>query len=210
MEDHKSSVKSIDTGLKGDFINFLNSEAESEFWLKGQNSIDLFDCMERYHRLDENITKYIFRQVANVTKYLQDNNIFHGDIKEENILINRNLQIKLVDFGSARYITKNNCNTTANNLTGSLSFFPPEVIKGELIQDFFKIDSWCLGILFFGLLYGTMPFSSSEQIIKDDFHADETLTFSEDCMNLLRLLLKKIPSERPNPQQILDSCWLKN
>jgi serine/threonine protein kinase len=51
------------------------------------------------HRLQEAEAKQFFKTIAETLEYLHDKNIVHRDIKAENILLNRNKQLKLIDFG---------------------------------------------------------------------------------------------------------------
>lgn len=51
--------------------------------------------------LEEQEARMIFKQIIDALKYLQQLKICHRDIKLDNILIDNNLNIKLIDFGSA-------------------------------------------------------------------------------------------------------------
>ena len=50
-------------------------------------------------KVSEDVARIIFKQIANAVAYLHSKNIAHRDIKLENILIGKNKQIKLIDFG---------------------------------------------------------------------------------------------------------------
>lgn len=80
-------------------------------------SQDLFECIE-HNQLSEDEGRYVFAQVVDAVRYMHHRGIVHRDIKDENILIDRNLrvrdsmpstlmradvftQVKLIDFGSA-------------------------------------------------------------------------------------------------------------
>jgi len=60
----------------------------------------LLDYTEK-NSLDEKQAKVIFKQLLSVLKYMSKKNICHRDIKLENILIDKKLNIKLIDFGCA-------------------------------------------------------------------------------------------------------------
>ena len=53
--------------------------------------------------LGEERAKYIIEQLINAFSYCHENGIIHSDIKLENILIDRNINIKIIDFDFAKY-----------------------------------------------------------------------------------------------------------
>ena len=58
-------------------------------------SYDLFECIEqsKYKRLSEEDAKYVFAQVVDVVDYLDKLGITHCDIKDENVVIDKNLKV---------------------------------------------------------------------------------------------------------------------
>lgn len=59
-------------------------------------------------------------------EYLHSHNVIHGDIKCANVLINKEGQIKLTDFGTAQVIKK-----SSKEYMGTCGFMAPEILKGE-------------------------------------------------------------------------------
>ncbi|RKO86187.1 hypothetical protein BDK51DRAFT_29016, partial [Blyttiomyces helicus] len=67
-------------------------------------SMDLFECIEQHDSLTESQARHVFRQISSAIAYLQSRGIVHRDIKDENLLIDQNLNVKLIDFGSAAFV----------------------------------------------------------------------------------------------------------
>lgn len=60
----------------------------------------LFDYIAKHQdHLDETTAQVIFSQLCDALTYLHRNNVCHRDIKLQNIMIDENLNIKLIDFG---------------------------------------------------------------------------------------------------------------
>jgi serine/threonine protein kinase len=82
--------------------------------IRARTSYDLFECIDARTiillSLDDMILskncKLIFAQIVLACEYLLENNIVHRDIKDENIVVGVNYDIKMIDFGSAAYVPK--------------------------------------------------------------------------------------------------------
>lgn len=71
----------------------------------GLPGMDLFDYIELRMNMTEDEVKTIFRQVASAIEFLHNTaHIVHRDIKDENVILDGDAQVKLVDFGSANYV----------------------------------------------------------------------------------------------------------
>ncbi len=90
--------------------------------------------------------KYIMKQILNAVDYLHDNSIAHLDISTRNILIYKNNNIKLVDFGMATYF---NSKIYENMCT--ISFSSPEMLL-QIFDNFPATDLWSIGCIFYYLL----------------------------------------------------------
>ena len=65
-------------------------------------SMDLFDYITERHRLSDQEARSIFRHVFKILERCRRRNVFHGDVKDENILINVDTKkVRLIDFGGA-------------------------------------------------------------------------------------------------------------
>ena len=154
-----------------------------------ERPMDLFECIETRGAFPEDLARHVFRQVVDACSYLKSMNVWHMDIKDENIVIDTDYRVKIIDFGSANIIPAYGdhqtaitatATTTATNSTkqqqqqqqqqqlplfrrfyGTLAYAPPEVLRGEAYRADLA-DIWCLGVLFYTLLSGEPPFKTAE------------------------------------------------
>ncbi|KAH0795517.1 CAMK family protein kinase [Histomonas meleagridis] len=108
---------------------------------------ELFDYLVRSQTLPQDEALNIFRQIIYGIDYLHSLSICHRDLKPENILIDGNGQIKIADFGFARWMKLNIADTSC----GSPHYAAPEVIRG-LPYDGRCADIWSAGVILFALL----------------------------------------------------------
>ena len=97
-------------------------------------------------------------------KILKDKNVFHRDIKDENILVNlKTNNCILIDFGSGCHLGSG----TLREFEGTHLYAPPEWLqKGEYSGE--SATVWSLGILLFVMINGDVPFASDQDICKGD------------------------------------------
>jgi predicted ATPase/signal transduction histidine kinase/DNA-binding NarL/FixJ family response regulator/tRNA A-37 threonylcarbamoyl transferase component Bud32 len=102
--------------------------------------------------------------LANTLAYVHQNNIIHKDIKPSNIIINPETEIvKITDFAIASRLSKENHKiSTADLLEGTLAYMSPEQ-TGRMNRSIdYRTDFYSLGITFYELLTGNLPFSATE------------------------------------------------
>jgi len=130
-----------------------------------------------------------FLQLLDVMKYTHQHKIMHRDIKPENIMITPHGKLKLLDFGIARELSGQILNGA---VVGSRPFMAPEQFMGKSC---IASDVWALGVLFYLLATGFLPF----------YHGDEV--YFSDIIPELHL---KPPRElNPNLPEKLETVILK-
>lgn len=88
--------------------------------------------------------------------YLHEQNVIHRDVRASNILLNRDGDVKLTDFGlSCRLATNEG---KRNSVVGSPSWMAPEVVSGGDSEYGIRADVWALGITAVELADGKAPF----------------------------------------------------
>ncbi|KAF2456711.1 cell-cycle checkpoint serine-threonine kinase [Lineolata rhizophorae] len=119
---------------------------------------ELFNWIVMKQKLTEVETRRVFVQLFQAVKYLHERNIVHRDIKPENILLaDKNLTVKLADFGLAKIIGEESFTTT---LCGTPSYVAPEILENTSHRRYTRaVDVWSLGVVLYICLCGFPPFS---------------------------------------------------
>ena len=158
--------------------------------------------IERSVRLTEKQSAYILKQVVSVTKFLHSNSIIHGDIKDENILIDNQLNIKLIDYGSSKIVSSHD---RLARFQGTINYVSPEILRGGYFSGKSN-DIWCIGILLYTMITGQVPFASINdiRILK---RRKLKIKISNEAQDLLNIILRADPSARPSASGILNHKW---
>jgi calcium-dependent protein kinase len=136
----------------------------------------------------------IMKQSFYALCYLHKSNICHRDIKPENFLLyqdNDDSHIKLIDFGLAKKVSKNELMTTPN---GTPYYIAPEVLKGSYTT---QCDNWSMGVVMYIMLSGRPPFGgkNNNEILQNvlhgtfDFSATVWQSISSEAKDLISNLL---------------------
>ncbi|KAI0820791.1 kinase-like domain-containing protein [Trametes gibbosa] len=119
---------------------------------------ELFDYLCNKGRLSASEALTYFHQIIAAIDYCHRFNIAHRDLKPENLLLDRNKNIKVADFGMAIWQSAGNMLQTA---CGSPHYAAPEVIMGHA-YDGAASDIWSCGVILYALLAGRLPFDDED------------------------------------------------
>ena len=135
--------------------------------------------------LDEELVKFIIKQVAQGVKALHSRLIIHRDIKCENILMSdysRNATVRIADLGSA--IKLRSPHDTASFMIGTPGYIAPEVLIGKNYG--LAYDIWSMGALMHMLLSFELPYYSkdSKELLRRLLTEDLNLNANESLGQL--------------------------
>lgn len=116
--------------------------------------------------LDPSLVKFFAYQLLNGTNFCHENKILHRDLKPQNLLINKNLQLKLGDFGLARAFGLPVSSFSSDVVT--LWYRSIDVLLGSKSY-FTSIDTWSIGCIIAEMISGVPLFKGAnddDQIMK--------------------------------------------
>ena len=168
---------------------------------------------------DEKLMKKWILDIAKGLKFLHENNVVHRDIKSDNILIDKNGNCKIADFGCSIKL-KNNQADLFSKTEGNMYFFPPEFVDGKSKKQFgYKpVDIWAFGVSMYTCIFKSLPFlpENRENIVelfkeireaKFDYNKNG-VNISKDMETLLGHILDKDPNKRFTAKDIVEYPWL--
>lgn len=182
-----------------EFIARFDREAQAATSLSHPNIVSIYDVGEEDHilymvmeyvdgmTLKEYIQRFgpievveaidIMKQITAAIAHAHENAIVHRDIKPQNIMINSYGQIKVTDFGIAVALSATAL-TQTNTILGSVHYLSPEQARGGLATK--KSDIYSLGIVFYELLTGKLPFSGQSPVAIALKHLQSDTPFVRD------------------------------
>jgi len=174
----------------------------------------LSEYLKAETRLTEEQARGVIADLAEGTKFLQSKNIIHRDLKPENVLLSYGpdgkLILKIADFTFARYIETGDLATT---ICGTPLYMAPEILITRQYDG--KVDLWSLGVMFYEMLVGVVPFAADtiieliDKINKWNPAIPSHIKISDPCKQLIFSLLKKEPKNRIDWDQFFNHEFLK-
>ena len=137
----------------------------------------------------------------------------HLDIKPENILLNKNNDSKISDFGIARILDFTNAN--AQTFVGTLFYMSPERLANKKYTT--TADIWALGMILLELITLEYPFKECKSYIDLlQFFTDANISnklrnlegrYSKNLMTFLKICLRIDPNKRPLAIDLISHKW---
>eukprot|EP00834_Sanchytrium_tribonematis_P000788 NODE_15_length_50561_cov_0.608081.p19 type:complete len:332 gc:universal NODE_15_length_50561_cov_0.608081:5414-4419(-) len=114
---------------------------------------ELFSHLRKAGRFNLSTSVFYAAQLTTALGFLHDHGCIYRDLKPENLLLNSKGNLKLCDFGFAKFVPEGDVTYT---LCGTAEYLAPEIIKGKGHTK--AVDWYALGILIYEFLVGYPPF----------------------------------------------------
>ncbi len=189
--DHPNIIKVLDFGLSKEFF-YISFE-----YIEGESLRNVF----KTKTLTQEQKEHLMIQLLKGLDYAHANRIIHRDIKPENIFIDKNLNVKLGDFGLA-LSAEDNFVTNPYSIVGTPSYMSPEQVRGAKLTA--QSDLFSLGVVLTELFTGQNPFlKENVSLTLNEINSyDETALVEklsgvpENIKEILLVLLKKNINQR--------------
>jgi eukaryotic-like serine/threonine-protein kinase len=147
-------------------LDFGEHEGSHYLALELIEGLDLRALVQRDALLDAELVVLVAAEVASALAYAHaadDDHpqVIHRDISPSNVLVSRNGEVKLTDFGIAR-VVGGSMNTASGVIKGKIPYMPPEYIDGGTFDG--RGDLFALGVMMFELLHGFRPFDGDSEL----------------------------------------------
>lgn len=149
---HPNIVKVYDVHF-GDKLQYIVMEYVDGITLK--------EYIQKQGMITWNDAVYFTSQILRALQHAHDRGIVHRDIKPQNIMLLQNGQIKVADFGIARF-SRSETKTMTENAIGSVHYISPEQAKGEFTDE--RTDIYSVGVVLYEMLAGKVPFEAENAV----------------------------------------------
>lgn len=171
---------------------------------------NLAEFITRKRKLDDRIALHIFLQLLNGLDYLHNEvKVIHRDLKPENVTLDKNNNIRIIDFGLSKTLSEDSPKLFA--ACGSPAYVAPEIILGSGYT--VSADIWSLGVILYNMVTGELPFNGDQAQLFEAITKKEP-DYTKVCNHLLRDLisemLKKSPEQRITIDKIKNHPWIAN
>lgn len=168
-----------DNGLYYIVMEYIDGKTIKQL-LKKRGSLTLSEAID------------IMLQLTDGMSHAHDSYIIHRDLKPQNVMIKDDGQIKITDFGIAMALNSTQL-TQTNSVMGSVHYLPPEQASGKGCTT--KSDIYSMGIIFYELLSGSLPFKGDNAV--------------EIALKHMRDPLPSLREENPAIPQSIENIILK-
>ena len=112
--------------------------------------------LDSYFKVEENKTPAIikskFQQIISAVEFLHEQSVFHRDLSVKNVLVTKNDQIKIIDFGLAT-----ESEAISEQFCGTVAYFSPQIVSKQPYSPR-PTDIWNLGVMLYAVNFGQYPF----------------------------------------------------
>lgn len=152
LDEARTAAMLSDSHIVGVY-DFDASGAQAYLIMEYMDGITLAELMREEGALSLDVATCVFEAVAGALETAHENQVLHLDIKPDNVLINRQGQVKVADFGLSQLSHAAGYGRAAG---GTIGYMPLEQMRLEACDA--RTDEWALAALTYEMLVGENPF----------------------------------------------------
>ena len=195
--NHPNVVNSIESGFVSG-VSYIALE-----YVDGQT---LKDYIAEHGKMDQEESVHCALSILAALSHAHQRGVIHRDVKSQNILITRNGQVKITDFGIAG-LADTKTLTSDGNVMGSVHYFSPEQAKGMRATS--ASDLYSVGIILYEMLTGHVPFEGETAVSVAMMHLMEKPRPVQEEANVCRavalIMERALEKEARDRYQSADS-----
>lgn len=199
--DHQNILKLYETIEDDNYIYLILEYCENG---------DLKHFLNKRPMKEKNVRRFM-KQIVSGLQYLNNKNVYHRDLKPQNILLTKDYTIKISDFGLAKTCESD---TLLDTICGSPMYMAPEIMKYKKYDT--KADLWSLGVIFYQMLTGKTPYTARSHselmnnIENQEIVFPKCIRVTKEGLDLLLKLLQKKSDERMTWEELFKHTWLND
>ena len=213
--DHEGIVNMIEAGEDG-ILQGTNQTTKYDisYIVMDYYPDEFFNFCINMGAMGEDAGRFFLSQLLDTLEYIHQNDIAHRDLKIDNMLIDEELNIKLLDFGLS-------AQTKTRGLTDSVGtpFYMAPELHDERPHNGTEVDVFALGVILFTIIAGNFPFdravksNSFYQLLMLDqldlfFQSHKASHLSDNFKNLIVRMLSYNSADRPTIDDIRYHPWM--
>lgn len=200
--NHPNIVKVVNVGFSNGLPYMVNE------YIDGRNLRQVLDIRGKFSFMEACDIMY---QLCSAVTYAHNHEVIHRDIKPQNIFLTSNGTIKLGDFGIAIFQNASHVTKTAT-IVGSAHYLAPELFNGSLATT--RSDIYAMGITFFELITGRVPFDGGNNIQVASMHVHNKFPslkkFNPKTPDCIEAIIHKACQKNPNDRYVSSDMMRKD
>jgi WD40 repeat protein len=191
---HHPNIVAIHDAGSHDDVQFIVSD-----FVRGES----LDEWRKKHRITPREAARLCAKIASALQHAHEAGVVHRDLKPANILIDEAGEPHVMDFGLAKRNEGEAVVTVEGAIVGSPAYMPPEQARGEGHLADARSDVYSIGVTFFQLLTGELPFRGNIRVVVRRILEDEPPKLRSldnqvpvDLETICSKCLEKEPSKR--------------
>ena len=142
-------------------LDFNITDSEKYLVVEYIKGLTLKEFIENRGKLTWEETLVFANIILGALGHAHENGVIHRDLKPQNIMLTREGDLKLMDFGIASLSTANQ-RTVTDKAIGSVHYISPEQVRGQSTDN--RSDIYSIGIMMYEMLTGKLPFQSETAV----------------------------------------------